>query len=128
MLNVDSKNDEENALAGLQHPDGILKPEDFLVIKANWESKSKNIMEIATQLNILPDSLVFADDNPAEREIVRAQVIGVSAPEIGAPEDYIRNLDHGGYFEVTNISNDDLKRNDMYKACLLYTSVIYLSI
>ena len=116
MLNVDSKNDEENALAGLQHPDGILKPEDFLVIKANWESKSKNIMEIATQLNILPDSLVFADDNPAEREIVRAQVIGVSAPEIGAPEDYIRNLDHGGYFEVTNISNDDLKRNDMYKA------------
>ena len=116
MLNVDSKNNEENALAGLLHPDGILKPEDFLVIKANWEPKSKNIMEIAAQLNILPDSLVFVDDNPAEREIVRAQASGVSVPEIGVPEDYIRNLDHGGYFEVTNISNDDLKRNDMYKA------------
>lgn len=73
MLNVASKNEEENALAGLNHPAGVLKPEDFLIIAANWEPKSRNILEIAHQLNILPDSLVFADDNPAEREIVRQQ-------------------------------------------------------
>ncbi|MBQ7840408.1 MAG: HAD-IIIC family phosphatase [Lachnospiraceae bacterium] len=118
MLNVASKNEEENALAGLKHPAGVLKPEDFILIKANWEPKSKNILEIASQMNILPDSLVFADDNPAEREIVRQQASGVTAPEIGKPEDYIRVLDRGGYFEVTSLSEDDRKRNEMYKANL----------
>ena len=118
MLNVASKNEEENALAGLKHPAGALKPEDFILIKANWEPKSKNILEIASQMNILPDSLVFADDNPAEREIVRQQATGVTAPEIGKPEDYIRVLDRGGYFEVTSLSEDDRKRNEMYKANL----------
>lgn len=118
MLTVDSKNEYDNALAGLNHPDGILKPEDFLVIKANWEPKSKNIVEIAEELNILPDSLVFVDDNPAEREIVSAQA-GVMTPAIGTPEQYIRVLDHAGFFEVTNLSEDDRKRNEMYKANLV---------
>lgn len=118
MLNVASKNEEENALAGLNHPAGVLKPEDFILIKANWEPKSKNILEIAARMNILPDSLVFADDNPAEREIVRQQAAGVTSPEIGRPEDYIRVLDRGGYFEVTALSEDDRKRNEMYKANL----------
>lgn len=116
MLNVNSKNEEENALAGLQHPDGALKPDDFIIIKANWEPKSKNLMDIASELNILPDSLVFVDDNPAEREIVRQQVNGTAVPEIGNPEDYIRVLDHSGFFEVTKLSEDDRNRNEMYKA------------
>ena len=59
---------------------------------------------------------MFADDNPAEREIVRQQAPGVTAPEIGKPEDYIRVLDRGGYFEVTSLSEDDRKRNEMYQA------------
>ncbi|MBS6202589.1 MAG: HAD-IIIC family phosphatase [Firmicutes bacterium] len=118
MLNVASKNEEENALAGLNHPAGVLRLDDFLLIKANWEPKSLNIEQIAQQLNILPDSLVFADDNPAEREIVRQQTAGVTAPEIGRPEDYIRVLDRGGYFEVTSLSDDDRKRNEMYQANL----------
>lgn len=116
MLNVDSKNEYDNAIAGLGHPDGILKPEDFILIKANWDPKSQNIVEIAQELNILPESLVFVDDNPAEREIVRAQVPGVAVPDIGTPEQYIRILDHAGFFEVTGLSEDDRKRNDMYKA------------
>ncbi|MDO4294305.1 MAG: HAD-IIIC family phosphatase [Eubacteriales bacterium] len=118
MLNVASKNEEENALAGLSHPESVLSPEDFLLIKANWEPKSRNLLEIARQLNILPESLVFADDNPAEREIVRQQAPEVTAPEIGRPEDYIRVLDRGGYFEVTALSEDDRKRNEMYRANL----------
>ena len=118
MLAVNSKNEYDNAMAGLNHPDGVLKPEDFLIIKANWEPKSKNIVEIAQELNILPDSLVFADDNPAEREIVSAQA-GVAAPAIGTPEQYIRVLDHAGFFEVTSLSEDDRKRNEMYKANLV---------
>ena len=116
MLNINSKNEYENAIAGLNHPDGILKPEDFILIKANWEPKSSNIAAIAQELNILPDSLVFVDDNPAERNIVGMQNAGVAVPEIGTPEQYIRVLDHAGFFEVTNLSEDDRKRNEMYKA------------
>ena len=116
MLNINSKNEYENAIAGLNHPDGVLKPEDFILIKANWEPKSRNIAAIAEEMNILPDSLVFVDDNPAEREIVGAQVPGVAVPEIGTPEQYIRVLDHAGFFEVTSLSEDDRKRNEMYKA------------
>lgn len=116
MLNINSKNEEENALAGLQHPDGALNPDDFIIIKANWEPKSKNLMDIAAELNILPESMVFVDDNPAEREIVRQQVEKTAVPEIGSPEEYIRILDHSGFFEVTKLSEDDRNRNDMYKA------------
>ena len=116
MLNVNSKNEYENAVAGLEHPEGILKPDDFILIKANWEPKSKNIVEIADELNILPESLVFVDDNPAECEIVATQVPGVAVPAIGTPEQYIRVLDHAGFFEVTDLSEDDRKRNEMYKA------------
>ena len=116
MLNISSKNEEENAIAGLEHPDAPLKPDDFILIKANWEPKSMNIQNIAKELNILPESLVFVDDNPAEREIVRQQVPGVAIPEIGSPEQYIRVLDHSGFFEVTQLSEDDRKRNEMYKA------------
>ena len=65
MLCINSKNDIENALLGLNHPEGTLRPEDFVIIKANWENKDKNISEIASELNILPESIVFIDDNPA---------------------------------------------------------------
>lgn len=116
LLTVNSKNDEANALAGLGRPDSTLKPEDFLVIKANWQTKDLNISEIAAELNIGRDSLVFVDDNPAERFMVESQLPEVAVPDVGEPTDYIRRLDRAGYFEVTNFSKDDLKRNEMYKA------------
>lgn len=115
LLTVCSKNDHENAIAGLNHPEGALKPDDFIVIKANWDPKDRNIVQTANELSILPDSIVFADDNPAEREIVRRQVPGVSVPTMDAVENYIRNIDRSGFFEVTNFSQDDLKRNEMYQ-------------
>lgn len=116
LLTIDSKNDEENALAGLNRPDSVLKPEDFLIIKANWENKDRNIAEIAKELNIGTDSLVFVDDNPAERHIVKAQIQGIKVPEVEDAVRFITTLDRAGYFEVTSLSEDDLKRNDMYKA------------
>ena len=115
ILNVDSKNDEANAIAGLEHPDSELRPDDFIVIKANWESKDRNFKEIADSLALLPESLVFIDDNPAERHIVTQQLKGVCAPEIGEVYNYIQTIDRSGFFEVTQFSKDDLKRNEMYK-------------
>lgn len=116
ILCVNSKNDHENALAGLNHPEGALKPDDFVVIKANWENKDDNIISIAEELNVLPESFVFADDNPVERGIVEAQIKGIAVPVMDGAENYIKTLDKGGYFEVTNFSDDDIKRNDMYVA------------
>lgn len=115
LLNVNSKNDYENAVAGLNHPDGVLRPEDFIVIMANWNNKDKNLADTAEALNIMPDSMVFVDDNPAERAIVERTVPGVAVPVMDSPENYIRVLDRAGYFEMTSFSADDAKRNEMYK-------------
>lgn len=115
ILNIDSKNDESNALAGLNHPDSELRKDDFVCIKANWDPKDINLKEISEELNLLPESLLFIDDNPAERHIVTEQLPGVVAPEIGEVHQYIQNIDRGGYFEVTTLSADDAKRNEMYK-------------
>lgn len=116
LLTVCSKNDPENALLGLEHPDGILKPEDFTLIKANWEPKSQNLLDTAQELNLLPESFVFVDDNPVEREIVASQLPETVTVGFATPEECILALDRSGYFEVTNLSNDDAKRAEMYKA------------
>ncbi|MBP5231274.1 MAG: HAD-IIIC family phosphatase, partial [Clostridia bacterium] len=116
MLTVDSKNDLENALAGLRHPDSVLTPEEFIVIKASWETKDRNLAETASRMDLGVDSFVFADDNPTERALVRASLPGVAVPDMDSPYDYIRVLDWNGYFETTAFSEDDVKRNEMYKA------------
>ncbi|MBR2696497.1 MAG: HAD-IIIC family phosphatase [Parasporobacterium sp.] len=116
LLNIDSKNEYENAIAGLGAKGSALTPDDFICIKANWDPKDRNIAEIARELNLGADSFVFVDDNPAERHIVSEQIAGIAVPEIGEPENYIRVLDRSGFFEVTNFSADDASRNEMYKA------------
>lgn len=116
LLCVNSKNDHENALTGLNHPEGALKPDDFVIIKANWENKDDNIISIAEELNVLPESFVFADDNPVERDIVESQIKGIAVPIMDGAENYIKTIDKSGYFEVTNFSDDDIKRNEMYVA------------
>lgn len=115
ILNVISKNDYENAIAGLEHPQMLLRPNDFIEIKANWEPKSINLVNMAQELTLLPESFVFLDDNPAEREIIRQQVAGVALPILDQVDSYITAVDRANYFEVTNLSADDLKRNEMYK-------------
>lgn len=115
MLTVCSKNEHENALEGLNHPEGAVKPDDFILIKANWENKDRNLIETADELSLLPESFVFADDNPAERAIVSAQIPGIAVPKFDSVENYIFNIDRNGFFETTSLSADDLKRNEMYK-------------
>lgn len=116
LLNINSKNEMENALAGLSHPEGVLKKDDFVIIKANWSPKSQNLQEIADELNIGIDSIAFIDDNPAEREIINQTFPVVATPDIGEmPEKYIRIIDRCGFFECVNISADDLNKVKMYQ-------------
>lgn len=114
LLTVNSKNDESNALSGLERPDSILKREDFVNIKANWRPKNQNLADVASEMKLLPESFVFVDDNPAERAIIKDSFSDVAVPEINGVEHYIQTIDKSGFFEVTVLSGDDLKRNDMY--------------
>ncbi len=116
LLTVISKNDDDVARRGFDRPDSVLKTDDFVSFRANWDSKDRNLAQEASELNLLPESFVFVDDNPAEREIIRQSIPGVAVPEIGQVENYIQTIDRAGYFEVTKISADDLKRNEMYQA------------
>ena len=103
-------------MAGLSRPDSVLKPEDFVMLCANWEPKDKNLQEMAEVLHLGIDAFVFVDDNPAERHIVREQLPGVAVPEIGQPQDYLITLDRSAFFETTVLSQDDRKRSEMYRA------------
>lgn len=116
ILSVNSKNDEENALAGLEHPDGVIRPDDFIDIKANWNPKDMNLAETADEIGIGIDSFVFVDDNPAERSRISQQYPDVNTPEFSSPDECISVLDHSGFFEASSITGDDAKRNEMYKA------------
>ena len=115
LLTVNSKNDEANALSGFERPDSILKKDDFVAFKANWDPKSMNLQKTAEELTLLPESFVFVDDNPAERAIIEGTFTGVAVPEMNEVEHYINTLDKSGFFEVTSLSTDDLKRNEMYQ-------------
>ena len=116
LLAVCSKNDEENALLGLRRDDCALHPDDFVSIKANWESKDKNILESAEELGLLPESFVFIDDNPAECAMVSGQLPQTATIELSSVGDAMYALSRGGFFEVTSLSGDDLKRTEMYAA------------
>ena len=115
VLAICSKNDMANALEGLSHPHSILKKKDFVSIKANWEHKSSNIIEIAKELNLGLDSFVFIDDNPVEREEVRNILPQVSVPEIGKDiNDYIKIINQCNYFDRLDWSEEDTKRTNLY--------------
>ena len=117
MLAVCSKNEESNALAAFEkRPEMPLKREDFVAFKANWLPKPDNIMEIAAELNIGIDTLVFVDDNPAEQEHVRQCLPEVKVVELSDdPADYPRLLDEAGMFETTAVSEEDQERTQKYQ-------------
>ncbi|MEG3637903.1 HAD-IIIC family phosphatase [Magnetococcus sp. PR-3] len=118
ILAVCSKNQEETALQPFRaHQDMVLKEADIAVFMANWNPKSENLKAIALQLNIGLDSLVFVDDNPAEREQVRTAFPQVAVVEL--PEDpayYGWTLLGGGWFESLRFTQEDTLRADQYRA------------
>ncbi|MCR5599737.1 MAG: HAD-IIIC family phosphatase [Ruminococcus sp.] len=116
LLAVCSKNDKENALLGLEHPFGVLKPQDFVSIKANWLPKDQNIADSANELSLGADSFVFIDDNPAECAIIEGQLPMVKTISFSDVHEAMYKLSRGGYFEVTAVSADDIRRSEMYAA------------
>ena len=120
ILAVCSKNDERNALEPFDaHPEMVLRRTDIACFVANWTDKATNLREIARRLNIGLDSLVFADDNPAERAIIRQELPMVAVPEL--PEDpalFASTIAAAGYFEATRLTDDDRARTTQYQANL----------
>ena len=117
LLAVCSKNNDATAREPFEkHPEMVLRLEDFSAFVANWEDKASNIRMIQKTLNIGMDSLVFLDDNPFERNLVRSMIPEITVPEL--PEDpamylqYIRSL---GLFEMASYSSEDANRTQQYR-------------
>jgi FkbH-like protein len=117
ILAVCSKNDVGNAKEGFSHPDSVLKLEDFSAFRANWNPKCDNIREIAAELNVGLDSLVFVDDNPAERALVAEQLPEVAVPDVGSDISlFAEILEHERYFEIHKVVQEDLIRSASYSS------------
>jgi FkbH-like protein len=118
VLAVSSKNNDEIARTPFrQHPEMLLKEEHIAVFQANWNDKATNIKAIADELALGLDAMVFLDDNPVERGLVRRILPRVAVPEL--PDDpalYARTLAAAGYFESVTFSQEDRKRAEMYQS------------
>lgn len=117
IICVASKNNEETAKEPFEkHPDMVLKLEDIAVFQANWETKVDNIRTIQSILNIGFDSMVFLDDNPFERNMVRENIPGITVPELPIdPGDYLEYLYSLNLFETASYSNADKDRTKQYQ-------------
>ncbi len=118
LLCVSSKNDEAIALEAFRsHPEMILKEDDIVAFRVNWDDKAANIKAIASMIDLGLESFVFLDDNPAERKRVREALPGVAVPELPEdPSEWISVFQAAGYFEQTSFSREDQQRAGMYKA------------
>ncbi len=117
IIAVCSKNDEDKAKEPFEkNPEMVLKLDDISVFVANWENKADNIRTIQSILNIGFDSMVFLDDNPFERNMVRENVPGVTVPELPEdPGDYLEFLYSQNLFETASYSNADKDRTKQYQ-------------
>ncbi|MCL1864058.1 MAG: HAD-IIIC family phosphatase [Defluviitaleaceae bacterium] len=118
LLAVCSKNNEDIAKKAFEkHNDMILALDDFAVFTANWEDKVTNIKRIQQTLNIGMDSIVFIDDSPFERSLVRSFLPDIIVPELpDDPAEYLNYLKKLNLFETISFSNEDKKRTEQYRA------------
>ncbi|MFC6267099.1 HAD-IIIC family phosphatase [Frigoriflavimonas asaccharolytica] len=117
ILAICSKNDEDKAKEPFEkHPEMVLKMEDIAVFVANWENKADNIRKIQNILNIGLDSMVFLDDNPFERNLVRENLPEVCVPELPEdPADYLEYIYGLNLFETASFSENDAERTKQYQ-------------
>lgn len=117
VLAVSSKNTDEIARRPFQeHPEMLLREDHFAVFQANWQDKATNIKAIAQELSLGLDAMVFLDDNPVERGLIRQILPEVAVPELDEdPASYARTLAAAGYFETVAFSEEDRKRAALYQ-------------
>jgi FkbH-like protein len=117
ILAINSKNTEHIAAEPFaKHPDMVLKMDDIAVFVANWENKVDNIRKIQSILNIGFDSMVFLDDNPFERNMVRENIPGITVPELPEdPAEYLEYLYPLNLFETVTFSGEDAERTKQYQ-------------
>ena len=118
ILAVCSKNDPAIAQEVFdRHPEMHLRRSDIAAFAVNWNDKAENLRSIASRLNIGLDSLVFVDDNPAERARIRESLPMVAVPELpDDPASYVRTIARAGYFEATVVTEEDRLRAQQYAA------------
>ncbi len=116
ILAINSRNNPEDALNVIRnHSNMILKEHHFAAARINWEDKVVNIRELAKELNIGLDSMVFLDDDPTNREMVRALVPEVTVPDLPVdPKDYTKFLNSLDYFNVEVLTDEDKMRGNLY--------------
>ena len=117
IIAVCSKNDEAKAREPFEkNPEMILRLDDIAVFIANWENKADNIRTIQRILNIGFDSMVFLDDNPFERNLVRENIPGIMVPELPEdPGEYLEYLYSLNLFETASCSANDADRTKQYQ-------------
>ena len=117
IIAICSKNDEDKAKEPFEkNPDMILQLSDIAVFVANWENKADNIRLIQQILNIGFDSMVFLDDNPFERNMIRENIPAVTVPELPEdPGEYLEYLYSLNLFETANYSTGDKDRTKQYQ-------------
>jgi FkbH-like protein len=115
LLAICSKNDRDLVHAALRHPGMVLRESHFAAQRINWQPKPANLREIAAELNIGVNSLVFLDDNPVERAAVRAELPEVLCPDLPADPAYYRQCLLGlEAFDVLGVTEEDRIRNKSY--------------
>ena len=118
ILAICSKNNQTDVEALFAAREMPLSLKDFACTRINWNDKATNIREIAQELNIGLDSMVFVDDNPTERELIRQQLPMVSVPEWPAqpyelPMFYAQLVND--YFSVYTLTDEDKKKTEQYR-------------
>ena len=117
IIAVCSKNDEKTAKEPFEkHPDMVLRLSDIAVFFANWNNKVDNIRNIQSILNIGFDSMVFLDDNPFERNMVRTHIKEITVPELPEdPAEYLDFIRRQNLFETASFTNEDDQRTLQYQ-------------
>ena len=118
LLAIASKNDEKLALSVIdKHPAMVLRRDDFVAWKVDWEDKAGNLLQLAKELNLGLDSFVFLDDSPQERDRVRQTLPEVYVPELPpSVSEYGAFLTSLNCFEVPALEKEDFERTQMYQA------------
>ena len=125
MLAILSKNNVKDVEPVFTHSDMVLKHEDFVAEVINWEPKSVNIRKLAKDLNIGLDAFVFLDDNPAEREQMRAECPEVTVLDFPKDSSLLPEVTakaYDDYFLALEVTGEDSKKTAMYKAESLRTA------